>query len=76
MKDYTPTQSVFVKIDDFREVAGTVESLKAKIREVRATLSKVEEMREKEREALEHWRSAIDDVEDKIHSLNADLLEH
>ena len=75
MKDISNSASIFVKVDNYKEVSEIVNHLKDKVDEIRSTLQKVEELREKESDALHHWRTAIDDVDDKINNLSNDLLE-
>ena len=75
MKQYNRGAAVFVKVEDYKEIVGVVGQLRAKVKEVRASIDKVEHLRDKENEALEHWKSTIDEVEDKIGNISDDMLE-
>lgn len=66
---------VFVKIDDYQNVLGLVEDLKKKKSQVKETISKVNELREKERETLEFWEQKLEDVDKKILYLDQTLFE-
>ena len=75
MKDNNPGASVFVKISDYREIINVMDILKGKLREAKATLARVESLRNQEEEQINQWNSAIDEVDSRIISIDKNLLE-
>ncbi len=66
---------VFVKIDDYKKILGLVDELRNKTAQVKKTVSKVKDLREKEQESIEFWEQKLEDVDKKISYLDQTLFE-
>lgn len=75
MKENNPGASVFVKINDYKEIVNVIDMLKSKLKEARSTLSRIESLKAQEEEQLGQWNSTIDEVEAKISSIDKSLFE-
>ena len=67
--------NVFVKIEDYKEVLEVLQLLQHKIRQARAILRKIDELRSQEDAELDEWKAQLDDVEKKVNNVDQSLLE-
>lgn len=63
MRKETP---IFVKVDKYDDVLETMNAIKAKINDIKVTMSKVVELKNNEDAELELWDNTIDDIEKKM----------
>ena len=75
MREHNTGASVFVKIDEYKEILDVMELLKSKLKEARSTLAKVETLRAQEEHEIRQWNSTIDDLDNKINSIDRNLFE-
>lgn len=57
---------IFVKIDKHKEVMQTLEDVKAKIREAKDALKKIQELKTAEDREIEQWNSELSKADEKI----------
>lgn len=67
--------SVFVKIDDYKDIVDIVTLLKKKIRDAKGILSSINELRNAEDAEIEQWGSSLEEIEKKVDFINRSLFE-
>jgi hypothetical protein len=67
--------SVFIKIENYKEILDIVDTTKKKIAEAHEIIDKITEIKNKEDLEIENWRSELDDVEKKVHFIDQTLFE-
>ena len=72
MTDKSP---VFIKIDDYRKVLDSIDDLKKQISIIRKTIDDIHKVREEEQNELSSWSEKVDDIEQKILSVDKVLFE-
>ena len=70
------TTPVYVKIDEFKDILGTLNTVKGKLNEANETLAQISELKAKEDQELEAWKQTLSEVADKVASLDNVLFEH
>ncbi len=70
-----PNNPVFVKIEDYKEALGIINTLKKKLKEANSTLEKLNDLRNREEAELEQWRSHLREVEKKVNFVDNTLFE-
>ena len=63
MKKETP---IFVKVDKYEDVLDTMNTIKAKINDIKVTLGKINELKNNEDAELEAWQTTVEDIEKKM----------
>jgi uncharacterized coiled-coil DUF342 family protein len=71
----TEKSPVFIKIDEYRKVLDTVDSLKKQIVTIRKTIDDINKLRDEEQEELTQWTERVDDIEQKILFVDNVLFE-
>lgn len=66
---------IFVKIDDYKEVFDVLELIKTKLAQAKNTLEKIDELKEQEDAEIDLWKGNIDEIEERINSIDESLLE-
>ncbi|MFO7710253.1 MAG: hypothetical protein R6V53_00645 [Candidatus Woesearchaeota archaeon] len=66
---------VFVKIDEYKDVLDVIELVKAKIKESKTTLARINELKNTEDAEIETWTNELDEVERKIEFVDRTLFE-
>ncbi len=72
MSQQTP---VFVKIDEYKDVLDILDLIKNKIKEAKAAISDINDLKNQEDAALLEWSNEITDIEKKIDFIDQTLLE-
>jgi hypothetical protein len=67
--------TVFVKIDQYKEVLDVIELIKNKIEQAKSILGKIDELKNDEDAELGLWKTNIDEIERKIDDIDNTLLE-
>lgn len=75
MKDERIGAPVFVKVDEYKEILDVLDMIKGKIREIRETLSSINELRNEEDAELAMWNGTINDIEKKIEGIDKIMFE-
>ena len=57
---------VFVKVDDYKAVTGTLALIKDKIVQARDLFNKIAEIKSEEDSTLSNWASSLDEVEQRV----------
>lgn len=63
-------ESVFIKLDDYKESLNLFEQLKGKIKEAEETLEKIEKLKEDEDTEIELWHNSIKEINKKIENID------
>ncbi|MBW2978396.1 hypothetical protein KY331_06125 [Candidatus Woesearchaeota archaeon] len=69
------TMPVFVRIDDYKDILDVINMIKNKISEAKATLGKINELKNEEDAELELWHTGIEEVERKMEYVDKTLFE-
>ena len=67
--------SVFVKIDDYKDVLDVLDLVKGKVEEIRATLDSLNQLRKEEDNEILQWHAMIADIEKKIDNIDKMMIE-
>lgn len=68
--------SVFVKVDEYKDILDVLDIIKNRIEEIRKTLNGMNELRKSEDAEVQMWHSTINDIEKKIESIDRIMYEH
>ncbi|MDP2906936.1 MAG: hypothetical protein Q8O03_03260 [Nanoarchaeota archaeon] len=68
-------QTLFVKIERYKEAVAKMEHIKEKITEAEKVLSKLDEMKRQEDEELMRWHEDLETIKTKILSVDRSLFE-
>ena len=66
---------VFVKIDDYKDILEIIGLIKNKLRESRETMTKINQLKNKEDAELESWKNEVDEIEKKVAYIDNTLFE-
>jgi hypothetical protein len=66
---------VFVKVEEYRTIRDLLDAIKQRLSQARELLSKVNELKQQEDQQVEAWAHDIDDVEERLSSIDKSLLE-
>jgi uncharacterized cysteine cluster protein YcgN (CxxCxxCC family) len=66
---------VFVKIDEYKDVADTVSLMREKIAQAKFLLDKIAEIKAKEDSELAIWSKELEDVEARVHNIDRIIFE-
>lgn len=75
MKEQRTGAPVFVKVDEYKEILDVLELIKAKISEIRGTLSGINDLRSEEDGEVSMWNNTIDDIEKKLEEIDKMMFE-
>jgi len=65
---------IFIKIDQYKNVLEIIEVLKAKVREAKNQLGKIQQLKNQEDAELEEWSSELGEIEKRIEGIDKSLL--
>lgn len=66
---------VFVKLDEYKDLTDIVSLIKSKLKQARYLLNRITELKKHEDEEIEAWSSEIENVEDRVDSIDRTLTE-
>ena len=66
---------IFVKIDTYKEVLHNIDMLKVKINDAEEILRNLEDVRTEEEEKLTQWKKDLQDIKEKLLSIDSELFE-
>lgn len=66
---------VFVKIDEYKDVLNVMNMIKSKLNDARATLAKINDLKNEEDAELELWHTGLEEVERKVEFVDKTLFE-
>ncbi len=67
--------NVFIKLDEYNDLLDIIALINEKIKEARAVLGKIYELKSQEDSELEAWKSSLDEVERKLRYIDNALFE-
>ena len=67
--------SVFIKIDNYREVLDLADELKQQLLAVRDSYKELESIRSEEQKELDMWKKHLHDIESQLHEVDQTLFE-
>lgn len=70
-----PDKPIFVKIDTYKEVLHNIDMLKIKINDAEDILKNLENVRSEEEEKLIQWKKDLQDIKEKLLSIDSELFE-
>lgn len=66
---------VFVKINDYKSVANTLDIIKNKLADIKSNLGKISEIKSQEDSEIREWESSLDEVGRKVDDIHKALFE-
>jgi len=66
---------VFVKIDEYKDIMDIMSLMREKIRQSKALLDKIAELKSQEDGELATWAKELDDVEQRVGTIDKTLSE-
>ncbi len=66
---------VFIKIEEYEEVLELVKTIRSKLEDAKATLLKINDLKNEEDHQLEMWQNALAEVEKKVDFIDQSLNE-
>jgi tetrahydromethanopterin S-methyltransferase subunit G len=68
-------ENVFVKIEEYKDVIDAVDMIKNKISDAKASIGKINDLKNQEDAELDMWKASIDDIERRVHFIDNELFE-
>ena len=65
----------YIKIDEYKDIVDIIDLLKKKIEEAKRTLRSINELKNKEDQEINLWRTELEDIEKRIELINGILGE-
>ena len=66
---------VFVKIDDYKDIADIINLTRSKIKQAKYLIDKIKELKSKEDAEISRWDSELSEVENKVAAIDKTLFE-
>ena len=66
---------VFIKVDEYKDILDIIELTQEKVKEARALLEKINELKAEEEAELDNWDESLNDVEKKLNFVDRSLFE-
>ena len=66
--------SVFVKINEYKEIMDVLELVKGKIREAKDTINDLNDLKNKEDEEIQRWAQTFLEIEKKVSDVDALMI--
>lgn len=66
---------VFVKVDEYKAIRDLLEAIKQRLAQAKALLVRVNELKQQEDAQIENWAHDIEEVEERMSSVDKSLLE-
>ena len=67
---------VFVKINEYKTVATTLDAIRAKLADAKDNLGKISDIKAQEDSELREWESSLGEIDKKVEEINKALFEH
>jgi hypothetical protein len=68
-------KNVFIKIEEYNDILDLIALINEKVKEARAVLGKLNELKNQEDNELISWKNALDEVERKLKYIDQSLFE-
>lgn len=75
MHEHRGSTPVFVKVNEYKEILDVLDMIKDKVKEIRATLERINALRSEENAEISMWNNAINEIEKKIDSIDKIMFE-
>ena len=75
MREQKNSTSIFVKVNEYKEILDVLDMVKGKINEIRDTLNGINNLRNEEDSEVSVWNSTIDEIEKKIEDIDSMIFE-
>jgi len=69
------SKPIYVKIEKYRSAIKTLEEIKTKLTEAEKLLNNLQKLKNEEDEEFENWRSSIEQIKEKLLSVDKNLFE-
>jgi septal ring factor EnvC (AmiA/AmiB activator) len=66
---------VFVKVDEYKSILQLMDAVRQRLDQARSLLARVSELKQQEDAQLEAWKRDIEEVEERLSSVDRSLLE-
>lgn len=66
---------VFVKVDEYKTIRDLLEAIRQRLAQAKALLARVNELKQQEDAQIENWARDIEEVEERMSSVDKSLLE-
>lgn len=66
---------VFVKVDEYQDVLKLMQDIQKKLDDAKATLLKINDLKNEEDELIEQWQNGLAEVEKKVEFIDSSLNE-
>ncbi len=66
---------IFIKIDEYRDVVDILALLKNKIKEGKALVARINDLKNEEDAELERWTAELDELERKVEGIDESLFK-
>ena len=67
---------MFVKIEEFKEIENTMELVKSKIDDAKASLTRIESLKREEENEINQWKYELEEIQKKVMSIEEKLSEN
>lgn len=68
-------ETVFVKIDDYREVLSGMQVIKGELKEAESVVTRLNEIKDEKDKQFQKWRTSLEDVQQKLAYVDNVLFE-
>ncbi len=72
---FTEEKPIYIKIDKYKSAIKTLEEIKSKLIEAEKILNNLRKLKNEENEEFENWRSDIEEIKEKLLSVDKNLFE-
>lgn len=66
---------VFVKVDEYKTIRDLLEAIRQRLAQAKMLLARVNELKQQEDAQIENWARDIEEVEERMNSVDKSLLE-
>ena len=73
--DERKEMEVFVKIDDYKDIVDIINLTRAKLKQAKFIIGKIEDLKKREDEAIAKWIESLAEVEEKVNFVDESLFE-
>lgn len=72
---FDESKPLFVQIDKYKDVVNTIQAIKSKMRDLEELISNLENIKVEEDKKLDSWKRDVQNIKEKILSIDKDLFE-
>ena len=67
--------SVFVKINEYKEIVDVIELIRGKVKEAKDTINALNELKNKEDAEIQKWAQAFIEIEQKVDDIDSLMVQ-